>query len=626
MLLHLNPRLHRILFRVSRPRRFRSSLRHRGLSREALTAKDMRTACKEACSAMSENPTIGNVANLLARSVLVARKDVENEGWLEAHERDLEALDRRLAGRWLVSDTLMENRLVVKVLVGDADGARQLLPKVGSWTNVFRSTLFIDALFRLLASNPQDPDPAATMASILDTITFDHPAFDPLIRQALETALRFGVSYDDRHPLLDPEVFSEFGKMHLAGRSAFDALPNKVRTLISAGQQREPAAPRGSTGPVRILAVSDNWNFFEIPAEDLEAAGFEVRFLDFAQVRNALQDASKASGLHQQLHCLSARPDPADVRDALARSNPVAAALIDWADVVFCEWFAYPAVWMSRYIPPGKKLIARLHSFEAFTDRPFYANLQRFDGLIFIAPHIREIFLALLGDIAPPCPTAVIPNARDLGTFRPLVRGPRARRTLGLTQYASANKDPVFALKILEELLKMDPDWQIRFVGRPWSEDLPVREERYRAEFLEHAARLGDRVMIDGFTRKMPEWYGQIGYILSTSHREGSHESLVEGMLTGALPVLREWPMLSAFGAPVSVFPGLPAFATPGDTAAHIVTAAARFEAASADAVLYAQELIAAADSGAKMQRFVQEVVQTAPAEQSRPAVAVEGV
>jgi glycosyltransferase involved in cell wall biosynthesis len=39
----------------------------------------------------------------------------------------------------------------------------------------------------------------------------------------------------------------------------------------------------------------------------------------------------------------------------------------------------------------------------------------------------------------------------------------------------------------------------------------------------------------------VPEWLADIGFILSTSEHEGSHQAVAEGMASGAIPVIRNW-------------------------------------------------------------------------------------
>lgn len=434
---------------------------------------------------------------------------------------------------------------------------------------------------------------------------------DEVCRLWLLECMKFGVESDGIHPLRDPVVFAAFTEAVRTRGSAFTTLPNKLQEWIRSGQDRLGSDRTRRQGR-RLLVISDNWHFFPIAADALEAAGFEIRYLDLETIREVFPRPSKQLRFGRQVRRILSRPKRDHVHAVLAERNPVASDLIGWADVVFCEWFNDAAVWASRYIPESTTLVARVHSYEAFTVYPFLANLQRFDGLIFIAPQIRNVFDALVGrELAPRCPVEVIPNFRDLSAFTPAVRDQAARRTLGMTQYASANKDPMFALDLLDELLAEDPNWRLRLVGAPWREDIDGKEALYRDAFLQRASAFGGNVIFDGYTSEINKWYGEVGYILSTSWREGSHESFIEGMLTGAVPILRDWPMMAPFGAPASVFPGLPRSATPREAADVVRGAAARFDEASETARAYAERLVAQRDPAIELPRFLQEVVNS---------------
>jgi hypothetical protein len=49
-------------------------------------------------------------------------------------------------------------------------------------------------------------------------------------------------------------------------------------------------------------------------------------------------------------------------------------------------------------------------------------------------------------------------------------------------------------------------------------------------------------VTFDTPGRDMARWFRQVGYVLSTSDREGSHAAVTEGMAAGSVPIVRPWP------------------------------------------------------------------------------------
>jgi glycosyltransferase involved in cell wall biosynthesis len=49
-------------------------------------------------------------------------------------------------------------------------------------------------------------------------------------------------------------------------------------------------------------------------------------------------------------------------------------------------------------------------------------------------------------------------------------------------------------------------------------------------------------ISIQDYTDDMPAWFSRIGVLLSTSDSEGSHQAVAEGMASGAVPIIRNWP------------------------------------------------------------------------------------
>lgn len=177
--------------------------------------------------------------------------------------------------------------------------------------------------------------------------------------------------------------------------------------------------------------------------------------------------------------------------------------------------------------------------------------------------------------------------------FMERLRCNEARYTLGMTQYASVNKDPVMALKILKKLRETNCRWQIRLAGKPFNFLIGEEHEKaYIAEFNTLVLELGDAVKIDGFQTNMESWYSKIGYILSLSHREGSHESLIEGMQSGALPVIRNWPMVYSFGAPQEIYPGLETFSSIEEACLQIQASIENYDLRSRQSSEYATTII----------------------------------
>lgn len=222
--------------------------------------------------------------------------------------------------------------------------------------------------------------------------------------------------------------------------------------------------------------------------------------------------------------------------------------LVDWADVVLCEWGLGNAVWYSMHKREGQRLYVRVHSQELFRDNWSRMNLPAVDRFIFVAPHIRDSARRFRGVAARPA--EVIPNIVLPGAG--LKRDPDSRFVLGLVGIVPRGKRFDRALDLLAMLRREDPRYSLRVKGKqpedyPW---MAAREEEmaYYGTIRERIAQdpaLQGAVHLDGFSTDRAElerWYSSIGIGLSVSDFESFHFTSVDGAQNGAVPAVLAWP------------------------------------------------------------------------------------
>lgn len=220
----------------------------------------------------------------------------------------------------------------------------------------------------------------------------------------------------------------------------------------------------------------------------------------------------------------------------------------DGIDTVFCEWCCQNAVWHSNNKRAGTKLIVRLHRFEAFREFPALVNWDNVDALIVVSDHFRDHMVARHG--VDPARIHVLPQYIDCAALqRPKL--PEAQFTLGLVGInpfehkrfdraidlfaALRARDPRFSLAVRSVM-----PWDIGWV---WD-----RDDDTRAKFETVFDRIFSDPDLDGAVRfdmagpDMEEWYRGVGTIVSSSDSEGCHTSVMEGMASGCLPVVHDWP------------------------------------------------------------------------------------
>jgi glycosyltransferase involved in cell wall biosynthesis len=221
------------------------------------------------------------------------------------------------------------------------------------------------------------------------------------------------------------------------------------------------------------------------------------------------------------------------------------AELLRWADVVWCEWCLGNAAWYSTRVHPGQRLLVRLQRQEVTTQFPGEVHWPSVDHLIFTGPAVPGMLLERLGRQAA-LDSRLVYNTFACGRFdHPKTTDSGYR--LGMLGYCPKLKHPRLALEILEHLRAHDPRWQFVLAGRspqsfPWL--WPRAEEReYYERFEQYVAEhaLTDAVVRQDWLDDVARWYAEIGFILSCSDVEGSHQVVAEGMAAGCIPVVRRW-------------------------------------------------------------------------------------
>lgn len=308
---------------------------------------------------------------------------------------------------------------------------------------------------------------------------------------------------------------------------------------------------------------------------------------------------------------------------------PVSAAgSPDLAGVVVADWADKGAVWASLAVPAGTRLIVRTHGMDAFSLWPHLLDTSRIEAFIAVSPHHGALLEEVLrhgpagvvarreGRDLPPVIT--IPHAPSLapGPRRPgdLAAKVREPHTVGMVGWGKKVKDPLFALEVLGRLRRAQPGtgWRLRLVGAELAPGSLVTTADYAREF---AARLEEddvagAVDLVGQTDDVAAEVARMGFILSTSVRESFHLGLTEGVLGGAVPVVRDWPAYARQGAAGALFP-------PGWVVTDVSAAAARVlaltdPAARAAAAQQAQLQLAERFDPERVTRRLREVVYAA--------------
>ena len=216
-------------------------------------------------------------------------------------------------------------------------------------------------------------------------------------------------------------------------------------------------------------------------------------------------------------------------------------------DIIFCEWFLGNAVWHSHNKKPDQKLIVRFHRQELETDFPNQADLNKIDIIIVVSEHTKNDAIAKFNWYEYADKIVVIPNAINCSYFDRR-KSPDSRFNLGIVGITPMMKRFDLALTILERCLVKNKKYKLYVKGKmpseyPWMRDRPDEIKFFNDQLnrINRSPLLKKAVVFDGWGTDMANWYSKVGYILSVSDFEGTHQAVAEGGASGALPVIRDW-------------------------------------------------------------------------------------
>ena len=297
---------------------------------------------------------------------------------------------------------------------------------------------------------------------------------------------------------------------HVAADFTYDRIAQR---LLPHMERHIPDRARSGGRAPRVLVASHSLKFFAAISNHLRRCGADVRF---------------------------------DVWEGHAKHDEAASKkLLDWADVVICEWAVGNAVWYARNRHDRQRLIVRLHRMEFETEFPAEIAIDAVDRVVLVSEFFRSKAIAQLG--WPADKLQVVPNWVDtLMLDRPKL--PEAPFHLGLLGWIPIRKRVDRAIDVLERLSADDDRWRLYLGGKlPWELRWVwqrLAEQQYFTEQLDRirsSLRLRRAVSFDGHQDNVPSWLRKIGYVLSPSDDESFHLAPAEGMASGAVPVVWPW-------------------------------------------------------------------------------------
>ena len=218
---------------------------------------------------------------------------------------------------------------------------------------------------------------------------------------------------------------------------------------------------------------------------------------------------------------------------------------LDWADACYVEWCTPMTHYVQLADPGSTRIIVRLHSYEAWTMWPQLLDFTRLDSLVFDSDHIRELVERSVPGLKEMGLSTVTPNAMDLARFDlPKTAAAEARFNLVVVGRSVVAKDIAWAVEVVEAVRRHDPRYRLKIIGSDFHDTGSPAFMRYRDyanSALDRLDAAGGLIRF-GRTEDVPAALRDCGVIISSSVREGSPLSVLEGAASGAVPVVRDWP------------------------------------------------------------------------------------
>ena len=218
--------------------------------------------------------------------------------------------------------------------------------------------------------------------------------------------------------------------------------------------------------------------------------------------------------------------------------------LLNKSNIIFCEWCLGNAEWYSQNKRKDQILIIRLHHQEIGLDYLYRTNWDNVDKIILICQNNMRLFLEKFPLLRNK--SVLIYNLIDCNTLNK-AKLPGAEFNLGFIGISPKRKAPHLAIEILSKLRRIDKRYTLFIKGKMpqeyhWLWSRKDEKEYFLNLFTEiDGSEIVNSVVFDPQGKDMPNWFSKIGFLLSTSDHEGSHQAVAEAMAAGSIPVIRNW-------------------------------------------------------------------------------------
>ncbi|MCT8976129.1 glycosyltransferase [Clostridium sp. CX1] len=204
-----------------------------------------------------------------------------------------------------------------------------------------------------------------------------------------------------------------------------------------------------------------------------------------------------------------------------------------WADICWFEWCDELVAYGSKHRLAGeKKILCRLHSYEAFAGYPSNVYWNNVDKIIFVAKHIRDFVIEKFKISKDK--TLIIQNGIDLSKYTFKER--KSGFNIAYVGYINYKKGPLLLLHAFKAIYDKDHRYKLYIAGQ-FQDD---RDVLYYNQMLREFG-LENSVIYEGWQDDLDRWLEDKNYILCTSVLESQNVSVMQAMAKGIKPIVHNF-------------------------------------------------------------------------------------
>ena len=229
-----------------------------------------------------------------------------------------------------------------------------------------------------------------------------------------------------------------------------------------------------------------------------------------------------------------------DTKIFIVKTNDDIIQAIGWGDVIWCEWANESAMGVTRFLAQtknkSKRVIVRLHSYEAFTNFPENINWDYVNEIVYVAEHVAHIINTWhnLLQINTRHKIHCVPNGVDINKIQ--LNKPGTGFNICSVGGISHKKNPEMMLQIFKKLADLEDNYRFHIAGA-------YQDSRYEL-YLNHMTTvlgLAEKTVYYGNVTDMDTFYKGKDFILLCSPHEGHNVSVIEAMARGICPVVHNY-------------------------------------------------------------------------------------